>query len=150
MVPITFNERKIVSGDHTIVLIQRTTNKPLSFIFLLYVSLWVLCCCCRPTPPCLSGCVLPCFEVMWHQIPVSTLEFRWNFIWNCSYISKKKWHHRIKGAKARGPPFRSPIPKYIRFSPSSSLEIGSLLKFLQCVPSNLNPPMRRGHSGTTS
>ena len=48
--------------------------------------LW--CCCCRPTPPCLLGGVLPYFEVTGHPVPVSSLGFKCPdcFIWNCSYI----------------------------------------------------------------
>ena len=49
-------------------------------------SIW--CCCCRPTPPCLFGGVLPYFEVTGHPVPVSSLLFKCPdcFIWNCSYI----------------------------------------------------------------
>ena len=36
----------------------------------------------------------------------------------------------------------APFPKYIRFTPSSSLEIGPLSKFQPGAPSNLNPPLR--------
>ena len=45
-------------------------------------------CCCRPTPPCLFGGVLPYFEVTGDPVPVSSLGFKcpYCFIWNCSYI----------------------------------------------------------------
>ena len=46
------------------------------------------CCCCRPTPPCLFGGVLPYFEVTGNLVPVSSLGFKCpdGFIWNCNYI----------------------------------------------------------------
>ena len=35
-----------------------------------------VCCCCRPTPPCLFGGVLPYFEVTGNPVPVSSLRFK--------------------------------------------------------------------------
>ena len=34
-------------------------------------------CCCRSTPLCLFGGVLPYFEVTGHPVPVSSLEFKY-------------------------------------------------------------------------
>ena len=49
---------------------------------------YIMCCCCRPKPPCLFGGILPYFEVTGHPVPVSSLGFKCPdcFIWNCSYI----------------------------------------------------------------
>ena len=46
------------------------------------------CCCCRHTPPCLFGGVLPYFEVTGHPVPAFSLGFKCPdcFIWNCSNI----------------------------------------------------------------
>ena len=51
----------------------------------------MLCCCCRPTPPCLFGGVLLYFEVTGHPVPVSSLGFKCPdcFIWNYSYIVER-------------------------------------------------------------
>ena len=53
-----------------------------------YVGRRLCCCCCRTTHPCLSGGVLPYFEVPGHPVPVSSLGFKCPhyFIWRRSYI----------------------------------------------------------------
>ena len=63
-------------------------------------------CCCRPTPPCLFGGVLPYFEVTGHPVPVSSLGCKCPdcFIWNCSYIV---YPSMIKG------PFRDNMLRYV-------------------------------------
>ena len=40
---------------------------------------------------------------------------------------------------------RGPIPKYIHYPPTSSLEIEPLSKFQPGAPSNLNPPLHQRH-----
>ena len=62
-------------------------------------------CCCRPTPPCLFGGVLPYFEVTGNPVPVSSLGFKCPdcFIWNCSCIV---YPSKIKG------PLRFKCPRY--------------------------------------
>ena len=37
------------------------------------IHLMYACCCCRPTPPCLFGGVLPVIEVTGHPVAVSSL-----------------------------------------------------------------------------
>ena len=64
-----------------------------------------LFCCCRPTPPCLYGGVLPYLEVTGHPVSVSSLGFKCPdcFIWNCNYI--------VYPSKMKGP-FRDNCLRY--------------------------------------